>query len=182
MSYQEPWELIRSVCPDPRSKLITTNHVCFPTSTNTWDQVKTLLLRHSADSLWRKAGDTATKACTSSLVFIARGAPLSVAELVRGLQPLESKLKKAYNTVDWNPFPVDYWMSYEPLLGQTKMATILANCSVVSDYVEGVWKRARVMLEEGAYLHWYERYGCERETFESAFETVQGIADNYNSL
>ena len=185
MSFQEPWELIRSLCPDPRSKFITTSHVfshSSSSSSSSWDQVKTLILRRSADSQWRKDGDSTTKAHTSSLTFIARGSPSSVDQLLGGLDTLETKLKKVHNTVSWNPFPVDYWMSYEPSMGQSKMATILANSSVVLNYVEGVEARARVMFEAGAYLHWYERYGCERETFESAFETVQGIIENYNNF
>ena len=105
-----------------------------------------------------------------------------MSQFSRGLQPLESKLKKAYNTVTWNPFPVDYWLSFEPYFGQTKMTTVLANCSVVLNYVEDVSTRARLMFEERAYLHWYERYGCEKEAFEMAFESVQGIMDNYSSL
>lgn len=67
-------------------------------------------------------------------------------------------------------------------MGQTKMATILANSSVVLDYVGGVQEQAGEMFRAGAYLHWYERYGCERQTFEQAFESVQGIIDTYREF
>lgn len=98
--------------------------------------------------------------------------------LLKGWDRLKPR-KRAYKTVDWNPFPVDYLMSYEPSMGQTKVVTVLANSSVVLEYVETVHGRAKVMFQEGAYLHWYERYGCERGTFEQAFESVHEIIDNY---
>ena len=81
--------------------------------------------------------------------------------------------------MSWNPFPVDYWASYEPAMGQTKLATVLANSSVVLDYVDNVQERAGAMFHERAYLHWYERFGCEGETFQQAFESVQRIIDAY---
>ena len=100
---------------------------------------------------------------------------------IQGFSALESKLKKAYNTVTWNPFPVDYWMSHEPSMGQLKMATVLANSSTVLNYVETVQEKASLMYREKAYLHWYERYGCEKETFKEAFEAVELITDNYKN-
>lgn len=101
---------------------------------------------------------------------------------LQGLSPLEAKLKRAYKTVEWNPFPVDYWLSHEPSMGQTKVATVLANSSVVLGYVGAVWEQAGAMFKAGAYLHWYERYGCERQTFEQAFESVQRIIDTYREF
>lgn len=98
------------------------------------------------------------------------------------LNVLETKLKKAYNTVDWNPFPIDYWTSHEPGLGHTKLATVLANSSVMLDYVVGVQEKARLMWENHAYLHWYEQYGCEKDTFVESFEVVETVIDSYTTL
>lgn len=100
----------------------------------------------------------------------------------QGLGTLEAKLKKAYKTVDWNPFPVDYWLSHEPWRGQGKVAGVLVNSSAVLDYVEAVQEGAGAMYRAGAYLHWYERYGCERRSFEQAFEAVRGIEDAYSGF
>ena len=38
------------------------------------------------------------------------------------------------------------------------------------------------MYRERAYLHWFERYGCEQGTFEEAFETVEGVVENYRTM
>lgn len=182
LSFQEAWEMIRSLCPDPSCKLLTTNHVHFTRPAQTWHQATSFLLQQSSTNLWRrKAGDSG-KARTSSLACILRGSPASVEHFVPELSPLEAKLKKAYNTVNWNPFPVDYWASYEPRMGHTKLATVLANSAVVVDYVETVHERASAMFREGAYLHWYERYGCERDTFKQAFESVQGVMETYRGM
>ena len=42
--------------------------------------------------------------------------------------------------------------------------------------------QARLMYEERAYLHWYEKYGCEEDTFKEAFDVMQTIIDDYASL
>ena len=180
LAFQEPWELIRSLCPDPRLKFITSNHVHLSRSSSTWSQATSCILQHSTNTLWRKAADS--KAQTSSLVVITRGSPSNMELFLQGITPLETKLKKVYNCVKWNPFPVDHWMSHEPALGQTKLVSVLANSSVILDYVGTVHEKASVMFKEKAYLHWYERYGCEKRIFEHAFDSVQGIIDNYNNM
>lgn len=125
------------------------------------------------------------KTSTLSLVFIARGSPNSISNsLVKGsnLTTLEQKLKDVYNTVRWNPFPVDFWFSHEVQLVDRKFATLLMNGSIVCDYLESVMQQASVMYEERAYLHWYEKFGCEEDTFKEAFYVTQTIIDNYNLL
>lgn len=174
--------MIRSLCPDPASKLLTANHVHSTRPSHTWHQTTALLLQQGSSNLRRRASEASGKAKTASLACIIRGAPSSVEHFVPELGQLEAKLSKSYNTVSWNPFPVDYWASYEPAMGHNKLATVLANSSVVLDYVESTLDRASTMFREGAYLHWYERYGCERETFRQAFESVQGVIDTYRGI
>ena len=184
LSFQEGWEMIRSLCPDPATKFLTSTHTTSTRPSHTWHQTMSSLLQHGSSNLWKKGPqERATgKARTYSLACILRGSSSGLEPFASELGPLEAKLKKAYNTVSWNPFPVDYWLSYEPSMGHTKLATVLANSSVVLDYLETVYGRARAMFDEGAYLHWYERFGCERDTFEQAFENVHGILDNYRSI
>ena len=102
--------------------------------------------------------------------------------LVSNTSSLEKRLRQTYNTVQWNPFPVDFWLSYEPHLRDQKVVSVLANTAAVGGYLQHVMDRARLMYGERAYLHWFERYGCERGMFEEAFQTVQGIVDNYRAL
>ena len=116
------------------------------------------------------------------MIFIARSSPSNIDSLVRNSRSVEHKLKQAYNTVNWNPYPVDFWFSHEQRLGERKLTTVLANSSLVGEYVEGVHHRANVMFQEKAYLHWYKRFGCEEQTFIEAFESVQRIVDNYSCM
>ena len=59
---------------------------------------------------------------------------------------------------------------------------MLANSAAVGGYLQCVKERARRMLHERAYLHWFERYGCEQAMFEEAFETVERIVENYRAM
>ncbi len=174
-------ELIRSLCADPAFKFIAPMHVEYTNPTHTWDQaVQQLshppLLRISTSS------STERKPSALSILLISRSEPSGIDQLVRGVNALERKLKLAYNTVSWNPFPVDFWFSSEHRLKTSKRATLLANTSVVADYFETALQRAKLMFREKAYLHWYTKYGCEESTFEEAFEVVRGTTDRYTTL
>ena len=180
---QEPWELVRSLCPDPKLKFVSPIHT--ESSRYTWEQATTNILNPRL--IQRKNIDTGTyeKGSTLSLVLIARGSPNSINNsLIKGsnLTTLEEKLKEVYNTVKWNPFPVDFWFSHEVKLVDRKFATALVNSTIVCDYLETVVHQAGLMYKERAYLHWYERYGCEEDTFKEAFDVTQTIIDSYVSL
>ena len=84
--------------------------------------------------------------------------------------------------VDWNPFPVDFWFSQEPALQETKCMSLLSNTSLVTPYLETVQEKSSKMLQSKAYLHWYQKYGVERETFESALDSLQTTIDSYSNL
>ena len=40
--------------------------------------------------------------------------------------------------------------------------SMAVNSSSVSQYLDTVCQRSKVMLDAGAYLHWYERYGTSK--------------------
>lgn len=190
LSGPEPWELVRSLCPDPSLKLVFPTHAHLTKSTDTWDSAFssiTTSLRSTISS--RLPGEieslpnsTPTKPPTTALVVICRASPAATESLVSGASTIEKRLKQTYNTVSWNPFPVDMWCSYEPQLRERKVVSVLANSAAVGSYLESVVERARRMYKERAYLHWFEKYGCERDTFDEAFQIVQGIVDSYRSL
>ena len=95
-----------------------------------------------------------------------------------GFKTVEKRIKNAYNIVDWNPFPVDSWLSSESL-SDTKYLSLLANSSRVNSYLDVVCSKSRLMYSHNAYWHWYEQYGLERETFEQAYDGVHTVIDNY---
>ena len=129
---QEPWELVRSLCPDPKLKFITPIHT--ESSCYTWEQATTNLLNPRVVRRKDIESGEYKKGSTLSLVLIARGSPNSINNsLIKGssLTTLEEKIKDVYNTVKWNPFPVDFWFSHEVQFVDRKFATALMNGSVV---------------------------------------------------
>ena len=56
------------------------------------------------------------------------------------------------------------------------------NTRVARENVALHLRRLRVLLDERAYLHWYERYGVGRFEIESAMETMRCVVEEYTSL
>ena len=105
-----------------------------------------------------------------------------MSSLASNTTSIEKRLKQTYNTVPWNPFPIDFWWSLEPHLRDKKVVSILANSAAIGGYLKHTLERARLMHHERAYLHWFQRYGCDQGMFEEAFETVETVIKNYSSL
>jgi hypothetical protein len=89
---------------------------------------------------------------------------------------VEKKLKKSYQPMDWNPFPVDIWFGrYSaknrgfPLtlldldsrpMKKTPSLTVGANCGRITPYLQLTFDKAWQKYNAKAYLHWYEKYNC----------------------
>lgn len=168
----EPLDMMRSLCPDQSTKFITTTYRDSSQAATSWDQL--------IPSLPRSASNTQTK--SSSLILVARGGSCNIDSLVKKAKSIEEKLKRLYNTVTWNPFPIDLWLSKEPSLQEKKYVSVLANCSVMAEYLESVHEKAKVMFDEKAYVHWYQKYNCDEYIFHEAFDTIQTVIGNYKSL
>lgn len=168
----EPWELSRSLCPDPLLKFVSPSHITAKPST-TWDTALTYLLQDV--KLQRK------DIKTQSIVLVGRGSPSAIDSLLSNLKTVEKRVKNAFNTVDWNPFPVDSWLSSESI-SNTKHLSLIANSSRVNSFLDVVCSRSRLMYSHNAYWHWYEQYGLEREIFEQAYHSVRTVIDNYSKL
>ncbi len=166
----EPLDMIRSLCSDPSTKFISPVHTYSTQSTTTWDQLITSLTRLNPPSHTH----------TLSAIFIARGNNRNMEVLEKKSKSIENKMKRIYNTVDWNPFPVDFWFSKEPHFQDRKNVSILTNSSAVCDYIKDIHRKAKAMFEEKAYVHWYHKYCCNETMFCEAFEGVQTIVDNYS--
>lgn len=57
--------------------------------------------------------------------------------------------------------------------------TAIANRSTAIGMLSSTAAKARAICTAGAYMHWYERYGCGREAIEEAIHTVECMADAY---
>ncbi|VDI58631.1 Hypothetical predicted protein [Mytilus galloprovincialis] len=170
----EPWEMIRSVCPLPANKFVQVHHIA--KSKLSWaglqKQMSQGIRRHdSKGNVFGSIGN----------VVIARGDSTETfyPQMTQGL---EKKFRKSFNTVSWNPFPIDIWTAKTNSIGpKDSSITVASNSESIVEYLETVYERSRVKFAAKAYLHWYNKYGVTNEDFEEAFDVVEDIIQNYKS-
>jgi len=90
-------------------------------------------------------------------------------------KPMETKFQKAFNFVDWNPFPVEFWCSKSKDRG---INYAINNEHIVTALLEEA-DRALLKCDAGAYLHWFEQYGIGKSDFQQAFEVINKIHEDY---
>ena len=101
-SGNEPWEMLRSVCAEPSKKFATVHHIV--KSKVSWESLAQSLI-HSV----RRYDRHGTQFATMYSLLIARGdCKESFAEVSA---KIEDKLRQSLGCVEWNPFPVDFWIS-----------------------------------------------------------------------
>lgn len=59
--------------------------------------------------------------------------------------------------------------------------TAVANRSSVVGLLAKTVEQANSIMEAGAYLHWYDKYGVSREALSSALQLVSDVADCYRT-
>ncbi|XP_053569698.1 tubulin delta chain-like [Bombina bombina] len=173
----EPWELIRSVCPMPALKFLHMAQVR-RRGTAFWDRLASSVVQN----LPRVSHD-GTLHHSLAVLAAARSSQDDSMFLARDL--LLMKLKQSYHCVPWNPFPIDYWTASENILDpscHSHSLTVCANHSNAADLMKSVIQRAQAMYEARAYLHWFNKYGCEDEDFQMAFDTLKCVVEEYSQL
>ncbi|XP_065187572.1 uncharacterized protein LOC135818158 [Sycon ciliatum] len=190
----EPWDLCRTVCPLPSLKLFTVDH-CWQSHARSWTAMADQLAKqHRLTRYARGSGTTAPAHSrhisdvlsrlsaahyqTTSLVAVARGSRRDA--LVSELGALEKNLSKGFRCADWNPSPVDIWTARAA--GGSRASTTLTvacNSASVVHTVSTILNKSERMFASGAFLHWYERYGCERERLSEAFALLHDVLDEY---
>lgn len=101
-SGNEPWEMLRSVCAEPSKKFATVHHIA--KSKVSWESLAQSLI-HSIRRYDRQGMPFST-ICS---LLVARGDHEgSFAEV---WTKIEDKLRHSLSCVEWNPFPVDFWIS-----------------------------------------------------------------------
>ena len=176
----EPWELIKSGCPLPQLKFLTPAY--FGSGRSTWEQLVAQLL-HAKSINPLKLPEGTPKPRTSSAIVVARGNRSNMDDFKRHFTAtFQSRAAKAFNFVEWNPFPMDLWLSTEKELNDRKSLSAFCNSSIVTHFISSVRAKAAQKLKHKAYLHWYERYGCGKEEFEGAFDTCDSILCDYEQF
>lgn len=98
----EPWDMLRSVCAEPSKKFATIHHLS--KSKVTWEALTQSLL-HSTNRYDKEGQQFAT----FNALLIARGGGETL--FIDSLGKIEERLKASLGCVEWNPFPIDYWIS-----------------------------------------------------------------------
>jgi hypothetical protein len=57
--------------------------------------------------------------------------------------------------------------------------TIITNRSHIIEFLNHILVKSSSMIDSNAYIHWYERHGCDRNKFEECFDTLKQIIHNY---
>ena len=159
--YNLPCEIVQTLCPTSDCKFINPSTIF-----NNWTDIRLT---------GRRPG------VSQNILCILRGDKRSITHLMSNIKPLEKKLTALYSPVKWNPFPIDYWFSGSCLPVTEQCTSVLTNNYNITEYLDIVVKKAAIMFNEKAYVHWYKKHGTEEETFIESFRSVQQIIENYKS-
>lgn len=83
---------------------------------------------------------------------------------------------------EWNPYPYDYRITPEKCLQGGRSVTVASNRPRIANHLQTVLEKAKNMYNSRAYMHWFEKYGCDDERFEASFEIVQSVIDSYQYM
>ncbi|XP_066547386.1 uncharacterized protein LOC136714011 isoform X2 [Amia ocellicauda] len=173
----EPWELLRSVCPLPAAKLLHTSQACSSDATP-WESLASSSLKTVPPN--SPCGEPYH---SRAVLAVARG-DRDGSFLLHAPRILHN-LRQGHRCVPWNPFPVDYWTDPRSVLRRhpspsSRSLTVCSNHSGAAALLRRVDERVRVMLHSRAYLHWYQRYGCEESDFLQALDTLKTVEQEYS--
>ncbi|XP_065842239.1 tubulin delta chain-like [Oscarella lobularis] len=176
---QEPWEMFRHCCSVPDVKFLSLHQPASVHPASTWYELTQTLCRQVKRGGCRY-GDVPLKSL--AVLAIARGRDARdgmMADLAR----IEPKLKAGMECVDWNPFPIDFWIeraARSRAATNERELTVCSNSSAARGYVSRLVAAAEEKFRVRAFVHWYVQHGCEEADFEAAFETGKRIVANYD--
>ncbi|XP_064203228.1 uncharacterized protein LOC135261154 [Anguilla rostrata] len=169
----EPWELVRSVCPQPVAKLLHTTQAC------SRERMRWEILASSSLQNLPHLSPEGKPHSSRAVLAVARGNQDSFLTST-ALQ----QLRRGHRCVSWNPFPIDHWTDPRDQLGcssSSQCLTVCSNHSSASDLLAQVWRRAGEMIQARAYLHWYQRHGLETQDFQHALDDLSTVMQEYNT-
>lgn len=104
------------------------------------------------------------------------------------LNKIKEKIIRLLNIVDWRFNNMDD--SYDGLFEESKFMslpsknidnsiTIVSNNSFIVEYLNKLLCSVQMMLQENAYLHWYERYDVKKKHFEECIDILHKVIVQY---
>jgi len=108
---------------------------------------------------------------------------------------LSTRCSKLFPSVDWNPYPMDLISTTIPRLSMdragtpsssmgesTRSLSVCVNRTRTALALRPVVRKARAMLDEKAYVHWYTRYGLEASEIADAIDSIDSIITDYQHV
>jgi hypothetical protein len=118
------------------------------------------------------SGGGAARRNASSLSFGANG--LGTASPAAPPPQLMSRLGAALS-----PAPAYPCAALCPVPARTRTLTLASNSDWMAPSLLELVERADLLMQRGAYLHWYARFGVDKDTLQSAAESMLAVADAY---
>ena len=171
-------DLVTSVCPYAGAKLIEIWSITSSREPISWAS----LVQESAEAAPRYGEGGSLPRCLAASVVTRGGA---ANKLEAEADNLRNKLCKALPAVRWNPMPYTVQISSAPALkslGLPASSTVCLNRAYSARRFKGTLDKAQGMFDAGAYLHWYQRHGCEEDAFLGAFEALEATWGCYEDL
>jgi hypothetical protein len=103
--------------------------------------------------------------------------------VLRGNQSLQVGSAELQGVLRQSPFrPHGLHVSNVPFLGYDTHASLFTtNSTSIVQKLEHCIERVGVMVDAGAFLHHFSRFGAEPDSFQDALLAVQNMAENYRS-
>lgn len=154
------WEILRIVCAIPSIKLCSVGSHAGRNMTENVDHVSRAVRQRTGFGKFKSI----------SGVILSSDSRLQLLD-----KRIEVKLTKSLNFASWNPFPVEFWCR------QHKYHAVnfaMNNCSLVNPIVKEA-DNAMLKFNAGAYLHWFTKFGVEKDDFILAFESLDKLVEEY---
>eukprot|EP00698_Gefionella_okellyi_P024387 TRINITY_DN8581_c0_g1_i9.p1 TRINITY_DN8581_c0_g1~~TRINITY_DN8581_c0_g1_i9.p1 ORF type:complete len:350 (-),score=45.15 TRINITY_DN8581_c0_g1_i9:23-1072(-) len=168
-------DVITTVCPDAATKFTDAYTSMLPfvdRDDRTWEQHAKSIVEHAGTR------DLRRRPVQSALSMITvRGAGFSDER-----DRVMKITSRAYAAVKWNSSGTSWRFSDNGLLshGLNRCISAVGNRSNICSLLHRIALRSRSMFDARAYVHHYERFGCGKENFLAAFETLRTVVDSYN--
>lgn len=176
----EPWELLHSVSPMPSNKFMHTDSVSQSSEKPDLSLVGSLARQVKKVPISNDPSHKKNIRFLSMLVIERNGATLTKDGI--------KKLSSSVPFVPWNPFPCDVWKGDDnialPYLKDKRNScfTCCSNSNKFIPFVSQLIEKTQELVSVGAFLHWYEKFGCDRNEVLNAAECVNDIVNAYDEI
>lgn len=88
------------------------------------------------------------------------------------------------SAVSWlpNDFGLQHYHNKRPFCNLEKCVALASNSNRICNYLNYTLEESWTLFTHGAYLHHYKKYNVDESDFLNAFQTMENVLHDYNSL